>query len=233
MFGSSFKEAVKRDPLVRLFRKLTSPPDPADWNYKQGKKFLNYRSKKFNYSLAIVHLKEAVRLVPENALFHASLGEALLAAPSMAVFRWAKADFSLRLAAELAQPELNKAMRLAPAFAWPYYLMAVSYEYLGQMDKARQFCRQAVGVTSFPENIRTTFEAFGKALDNAVVLAQDVAAFRQREEECMAHLTRVLALRDKGKYREAEKELEKASKVSPGGAWLYGKLCELGTSPSN
>jgi predicted Zn-dependent protease len=229
MFGGSFKEAVRRDPLVRLFRKLTSPPEPAQWNYKRARKYLDYRSKDFNYSLAIAHFKEAVRLVPNHPLYHCSLGEALLAAPSMAVFRGIRPDFSLRRAVELAIPELQKAIRLAPEFAWPYYLLAVAHEYQGQLDKAREVCRQAL-TTDMPGEAKTTFEAYLKALDEYPDRMQDTEKARQMQEECLTRLKKVMSLRDAGKYREAEKELQEVSKLSPGGAWLFDTLCRLGTS---
>jgi hypothetical protein len=50
------------------------------------------------------------------------------------------------------------------------------------------------------------------------------------EEECLAKLDEVIKLRNSGKYKEAEKALEAASKVAPGGAWLYQTLCRLGTA---
>ncbi|MEW6143190.1 MAG: tetratricopeptide repeat protein [Chloroflexota bacterium] len=231
MFGGSFKEAVKRDPLVRLFRKLTAPPEPAQWNYKKARKYLDYQSKDFNYPLAIAHFKEAIRLVPAHPLYHCGLGEALLSAPSMAVFRGAKPDFSLGRAVELAIPELQKAIRLAPEFAWPYYLLAVAHEYQNQLDKARQICRQALSV-DVPNEAKATFEAYLKALDEYPSRIRDPEKVRQMEEECLARLKKAIALRDAGKYKEAEKELQEAGKASPGGAWLYGTLCRLGSASS-
>lgn len=232
MFGGSFKEAVRRDPLVRLFRKLMAPPEPAQWNYKKARKYLDYQSKDFNYSLAIAHFKEAIRLVPAHPLYHCSLGEALLSAPSMVVFRGAKPDFSLGRAVELAIPELQKAIRLASDFAWPYYLLAVAYEYQGQLDKSRQICQQALAA-DIPKEARATFEAYLKALDEYVNRIRDSEKIRQMQEECLVRLKKVLALRDAGKYKEAEKELQEASKSSPGGAWLYQTLCKLGVASSS
>ncbi|MCX8125703.1 MAG: tetratricopeptide repeat protein [Dehalococcoidia bacterium] len=228
MFGGSFKEAVKRDPLVRLFRKLTAPPEPAQWNYNKARKYLDYQSRDFNYSLAIAHFKEAIRLSPEHPLYHCSLGEALLSAPSMAVIRGIRTEFSLKRAVELAIPELQKAIRLAPEFAWPYYLLAVAYEYQGQIDKARQICRQAASV-NMPEEARTVFEAYLKALDEYHNRVRDSEKVRQAEEECLRRLKRVMELRDAGKYKEAAKEFQEVAKISPRAAWLYDTLCRLGS----
>lgn len=232
MFGGSFKEAVRRDPLVRLFRRLTAPPEPAEWNYKRARKYLDYKSKDFNYSLALGHFKEAIRLVPDHPLYHCSLGEALLSAPTMVVVRGARPDFSLNRAVELAIPELLKAIRLAPDFAWPYYLLAVAYEYQGQLDKARQTCRQALS-TGIQKEAKAAFEAYLKALDEYAVRVREPENMRQMEEACLAGLRKTMALRDAGKYSEAEKEFQAAAKFSPGGAWLYAMLCRLASSPAS
>jgi tetratricopeptide (TPR) repeat protein len=229
MFGGSFKEAVRRDPLVRLFRKLTAPPEPANWNYKRGRKFLDHQGKDFNYSLAVAHFKEAVRIVPQHPLYHCTLGEALLSAPSMAVFRGARPDFSLSRAVELAVPELQKAIRLAPDFAWPYYLLAVAYEYQGLLEKSRQVCKQALAA-NLPKEAAGTFDTYLKALDDYQARGTEPDKVQKMEEECLAKLDEVIKLRNSGKYKEAEKALETASKVSPGGAWLYQTLCRLGTA---
>lgn len=227
MFSGSFKEAVKRDPLVRLFRRLTKAPDPAEWNFKQGRKYLDYRDKKFNYSLAVAHLKEAVKLIPDSPLFHANLGEALLSAPSMAVFRGAKPDFGLCRAAELALPELQKAMRLAPDFPWPYYLLAVCHEYLGQPRKSMAVVRQALE-RDLPKEAKDMFAKYLEALEAFAVNPPDEQKTRRLEEECLKHVREALRLRDAGKYKQAQQALEEAGKVSPGATWLYNTLCRLG-----
>jgi tetratricopeptide (TPR) repeat protein len=227
MFSGSLKEAVKRDPLVRLFQRLTKAPDPAEWNFKQGRKYLDFRNKKFNYSLGVAHLKEALKLIPHSPLFHANLGEALLSAPSMAVFRGAKADFALCRAAELALPELQKAIRLAPDFAWPFYLLAVCHEYLGQPQKSVAVVRQALG-QNMPKDAAGMFAQYLEALEAAAARPADKEKLRQLEEECLKHVREALRLRDSGKYKQAQHELEQAGKVSPGAVWLYGTLCKLG-----
>ena len=95
------------------------------------------------------------------------------------------------------------------------------------MDKAKQVCRQGLA-QAFPADVKNLFETYLKALEPPPIYEREPEKARQLEEECLGHLGKAMALRDAGKYKEAEKELEAASKTSPGGAWLYATLCRLG-----
>jgi len=48
------------------------------------------------------------------------------------------------------------------------------------------------------------------------------------KREAREHLERAVAYRDQGKYRLAERQLNKAIKLAPDWAWLYQNLCEVG-----
>jgi len=47
-------------------------------------------------------------------------------------------------------------------------------------------------------------------------------------EEARRHLEQATIYRDQGKYRQAERELDKALKLAPDWPWLYDNLCRLG-----
>jgi len=88
-------------------------------------------------------------------------------------------------------------------------------------------CQQALAA-DIPKEAKVTFEAYLKAIDEYLRSVRDPEKVNQVREECLSRLKKVLALRDAGKYKEAEKELQEASKLSPGGEWLYRTLCNLG-----
>jgi tetratricopeptide (TPR) repeat protein len=144
-----FKEELARDPLVRFGKRLftgrkVTPNDTATWHFKQARSYMNYRSNKFDLRLAIDHLKEAISIMPQNPHYHCMLGQAFLLAPSFAVVRGDDGGLSLSRCVELAVKEFEKSIRTDPNYVMAYYYLAVSQEYLGQKEKAKEKCRAAL-----------------------------------------------------------------------------------------
>ena len=230
-FKDYIKQELAKDPVVRLGRRLFVPrtmslKDESTWYYREARRYLNYASRKFNLSLAVNHLKEAIRLAPQNADYHSTLGQALLLAPSFAVIQGTDAGLSLSRCAELAIGELEKAVRSDPNHIPAHYYMALGYDYMGQKEKAKERCRIALKLSPSGDT-RTLIERYLKVLEGPALEDKTIANL---EQESLSHLEQAVAYRREGKQRLAIKEFEKGCGLSPNSAWLYRTLCRLGSA---
>lgn len=231
----SFKDYIKqefaRDPLVRIGKRFftprtISPEKEATWHYKQATRYLNYRSRKFDFRLAVEHLKKAIRISPRDANYHCILGQTFLLAPAYAVVRGADVGFSLSRAVELANKEFEKAVRNNPNYSWTYYCMALSHDYMGQREKAKEKCQIALSLSP-PKDIKSLLETYLKLLE---VPHPDDKAVANSREESLKHLKQAGSYRREGKQRLAIEEFEKGCELAPDSAWLYCTLCQLASA---
>jgi len=230
-FHDYIKQELARDPLLRLGKRFftprtMSPENEAEWHYKQATRYINYRSRKFDLKLAVSYLKKAIRLRPQNANYHCMLGQAFLLAPSFAVIHRADIGFSLSQAAELAIKEFEKAIRYDSNHGWAYYCMALSYDYMGQKERAKQKCRTALNL-SLPQDTRSLVETYLKLLEAPGLEDKNVTNL---EQESLSHLKQAVTYQRGGKQRFAVKEFERGCELAPDSAWLYRTLCQLGSA---
>ena len=232
-FKSYIKQELERDPILRLGKRAfaprkTSSTEESGWYYKQARSHLNYRSKKFDLRLGVDYLKEAIRLMPQNAEYHCMLGHTLLLAPSFAVIHGTDGGLTLSRCAELAIVEFEKAIKSNPEHSLAYYYMALGYEYLGQKEKAKEKCKIALKIAPSGET-KNLIENYLKLLENPPCDGDTIATL---EQESLNHLKQAIAYQRTGKKRLAIKEFEKGCELAPDSSWLYSTLCQLNHPPS-
>ncbi len=226
--GDFIKEQWNNDPSIRLVKRLFfRRQDEAEWYHRQARNYLNYRSKKFDFELGVQYCKQAIRLKPQNAIYHYTLGEAYLVAPSLAIIRGANVGFNLPRAAKLAIKEFQKVVKFKSDYAWAYCQLALAYEYLGDKEKAKDSCQAAIKLSP-PQNIKDFAQNYLNALEAEIPASSDVDdALRKLEEESLKNLEQAITYREEGKFRLADKEFEQACQLAPNSTWLYRTMCEL------
>ncbi len=195
---------------------------------------------------AVGHYRQALRLKPELAAAHNSLGIALARGGDLA-----GAAASFRRAVQLrpdhapahtnlgnalkeqgqldeALPCYRTAARLKPDFAEAHNNLGNLLRELGQLDEAVASCREAVRLKpQFPE----AHNNLGAALADQGKLAEAVACYReavrQRPDYAEAHNNLGVALAHQRKLDEAAASLRQATRLRPG----YGEaLNNLGNT---
>lgn len=143
-----------------------------------------------------------------------------MAAPLLAVTRGVNAGFRLSESVELAIAELKEALRLKPNYAEAFLVLGEAYMYLGEKEKALQ-AFEAVLDLDCSRRLRVHAEIESDQVEEGI-------SKEPQPEEAREHLEQAVAYRDQGKYRLAERQLDKAIKLAPDWAWLYQNLCEVG-----
>ncbi|MFC1925600.1 tetratricopeptide repeat protein [Chloroflexota bacterium] len=213
--------------------------DEAEEHHKKALRHRDLKRKECNLGQAIWHLEQAIQLKPNNPLFHYHLGRIYADAPMLAVIRDIDVSFRLRDSAELAIAELKEAIRLKPPYHEAYMVLGDVYMYLGEKEKA-QLAFQAV--LELVENMylgerEKAHQAYQAVLDvvgNRWPQSYMELKSRQMEQglssnpqpdEARKHLEQAAMYRSQGKYKEAEKELDKAFAFAPDWHWMYDNLC--------
>jgi tetratricopeptide (TPR) repeat protein len=196
------------------------PPNEAEKHYQEALRHRDRKKKEFDLGLCLWHFRQAIMLEPNNPVFHCQLGRAYVAIPLLAVSRRVNAGFRLRQSAELGIVELKEALRLKPDYREAYIILGEAYMYMGEKEKALQAFQ---AVLDLPGNQRLRLYAERESEQVEQGISKD-----PQPEEARRHLEQATIYRDQGKYRQAERELDKALKVAPDWPWLYDNLCRLG-----
>ena len=205
--------------------------DRAGEHYMQAKRYGNPRKRAFDPALAIEHLKEAVRLRPDNARYQFELGKAYLLTPELAIIYGVDVPFKLTESAGMAVSQLRDATRLKPRHSDAYYHLSVAYMDLGERGKAAE---AMTTLTLIRNNLRSLINPASGAgrLWGQTVLRQLAIGDSDpdKRDEVRRHLEEAVSHRDKGEHHQAKKELNKAVGFlyDRGWGWLYQQMCELG-----
>jgi len=203
---------------VKFFKR--QPVTEVEMHYREGLRYRNRKKKEFDLKLSIWHFKQAIKYQRDNPAIHCQLGRAYVAAPLLAVTRGVSAGFKLSESVELAIAELKEALRLKPNYAEAFLVLGEAYMYLGEKEKALQ-AFEAVLDLDCSRRLHVHAEVESDQVEEGI-------SKEPQPEEAREHLERAVAYRDQGKYRLAERQLNKAIKLAPDWAWLYQNLCEVG-----
>ena len=196
------------------------PLNEAEKHYREALRHRDRKRKEFDLGLSLWHFRQAIMLEPNNPVFHCQLGRAYIATPLLAVTRRVNAGFRLSQSAELGIVELKEALRLKPDYPEAYIILGEAYMYLGEKEKALQ-AFQAVLDLPGSQRLRLHAERESRQVEQGI-------SQNPQPEEARGHLEQAVVYRDRGKNRQAEKELDKALKLAPDWPWLYDTLCRLG-----
>lgn len=196
------------------------PPGEAEKHYQEALRYRDRKRKEFDLRQSIWHFKQAIKLEPNNPVFHCDLGRAYVAAPLLAITRGVNASFRLRDSAELAIAELKEAIRLKPNYPKAYLILGEAYMYLGEKEKALQ-AFQAVHNLPDSKTLHSYAERESQQVEQGI-------SQEPQPVEASEHLKQAVLYRDQGKHRQAEKELDKALKLAPDWHWMYDNLCKVG-----
>ncbi len=206
-------------PVKELLTFFRRPASEAQSQYRQALRYRDRRKKAFNFGQAIWHFQQAISLEPDNPVFHCQLGRAYAAAPLLAVTRGVHNGFKLSESADQAIAESKEALRLKPDYAEAYMVLGEGYMYLGEVEKALQ-AFGAVADLHPGARLEVLAEVESSQVEGGICDHPQPDTARQ-------HLQWAVAYRDRGKYRRAERELDKALKIAPDWPWLYHNLCRL------
>jgi tetratricopeptide (TPR) repeat protein len=196
------------------------PPNEAEKHYREALHYRDRKRKEFDLGLSLWHFKQAIMLEPNNPVFYCGLGRAYVAAPLLALTRGINAGFRLSQSAELGIVELKEALRLKPDYGEAYIMLGEAYMYIGEKEKALQ-AFQAVLDLPGSQRLRLYAERESQQVEQGI-------SKESQPDQARRHLEQAVIYRDRGKYRQAEKELDKALKLAPDWPWLYDNLCRLG-----
>jgi tetratricopeptide (TPR) repeat protein len=196
------------------------PLNEAEKHYQEALRHRDRKRKEFDLGLCLWHFRQAIMLEPNNPVFHCQLGRAYIATPLLAVSRRVNAGFRLSQSAELGIVELKEALRLKPDYPEAYIILGEAYMYLGEKEKALQAFQ---AVLDLPGSQRLHLYAERESQQVEQGISKD-----PQPEEARRHLEQATIYRDQGKYRQAERELDKSLKLAPDWSWLYDNLCRLG-----
>lgn len=196
------------------------PLDEAEKHHRSALRLRDHKKKEFNLGQSVWHLKQAIQLKPNNPVFHYQLGRTYVDAPMLAVIRDINVGFRLRDSAELALAEIKEAIRLKPDYPEAYMVLGEVYMYLGENEKALQALRAARGLSSG--------QIFNSYIEQKSQQAEQGISMHPQPSEAKRHLEEAVINRSLGKYRQAEKELEKALRLAPDWHWMYDNLCRVG-----
>jgi tetratricopeptide (TPR) repeat protein len=204
---------------MQFFRR-SHPPDEAEQHYREALRYRDRKKRDFDLKLAIQHFKDAIRLEPNNPAYHCGLGRAYVATPLLAITRGVNAGFKLSKSAELAISELKEAIRLKPNYSEAFMILGEAYMYLGDKEKALQAFQTVVELPGS--------KALHSYAERESLQVEEGINTAPQPEEAKRHLEQAVAYRNQKKYRQAEKELDKALHVAPDWHWLYDNLCKMG-----
>lgn len=203
--------------MVPFFRR---PLDEAEKHHRKALRFRDHTKKDFDFGLSIWHFKQAIRLKPNNPVYHYYLGRAYAAAPMLAIIRDFNAAFKLNDSANLAIGELKEAIRLRPNFPEAYMVLGEVYMYLSETDKAlRAF--HTVQALSDDKKLLSYIRQERRQAEQGI-------SEHPQPKEAREHLEQAVVYRNAGKYLQAADELSVALKLAPDWHWLYDNLCQLG-----
>lgn len=203
--------------MVSFFRR---PLDEAEKHHRKALRFRDHTKKDFDFGLSIWHFKQAIRLKPNNPVYHYYLGRAYAAAPMLAVVRDFNAAFKLKDSASLAIAELKEAIRLRPNFPEAYMVLGEVYMYLGETDKAlRAF--QAVQALSDDKKLLSYVRQDRRQAEQGI-------SEHPQPDKAREHLEQARNYRNQEDYHQAVNELSNALKLAPDWYWLYDNLCQIG-----
>jgi tetratricopeptide (TPR) repeat protein len=192
----------------------------AERHFREALRYRDRRKKDFDFGESISHFKQAMRLEPNNAVFHCQLARLYAAAPLLAITRGVNGALNLSKSASLAIAEAKEALRLKPNYAEAYMILGEGYMYLDEKEKAVQ-AFEAVLSLRCGSRLRAHAEIESGQVEGG--LNSD-----PQSEAARRHLEQALEYRNGGRYSLAERQLNKAIKLAPDWAWLYRNLCELG-----
>ena len=196
------------------------PTSEAEKHHKEALRYRDRKRKEFDLGLSIWHFKQAIGLEPDNPVFHCHLGQVYIAAPLLAVTRRINAGFRIRDSAELAIAELKEAIRLKPDYPEAYMILGEAYMYQGEKEEALEAFQ---AVLDLPNNPKLRVYA-----EREMLQLEDGISKQPQPEEARRQLEQAVTFRDQGKYRQAQKGLDKAIKLAPDWHWLYDNLCRVG-----
>ena len=183
------------------------------------------------YTEAYTAAKEAVRLDPNYAWYHAGLG---------------------RILVELGKPEeavkeLNISVNLDPEHVFAHLYLGVAYKTLDNNELARDNFEKAWNLGFEKSDFRNAALAMDSASEimpkNSLYLARSGEAYRMlgQYDKALAKLKRAVKIepqpawvygslgdvyRRKGDFKNAEENLKKAISLDPNSAWAYAHLGE-------
>ena len=199
--------------------------DEATRHHKQGVIHRDPSKGDFDIEKAIEHIKLAISLKPWVATYHCDLGHTYLVTPMFAVTRGVSVKFNLSVAATMAIPELEEAIRLNPKDAWARCWLGLAYEYLGQKKKAIEAYQPVLKLKGRVWLwVRRSVEVCLGRLEGKTPFTGDAGKAKKLILEAIEH-------RNKGEYAEAEKAFEEAVQLAPDSQWLYKMACEYGSKP--
>lgn len=201
-------------------------PDEATRHHKDGVRHRDPSKEDFDIEKAIDHLKLAISLKPWVAVYHSDLGHTYLVTPMFAVTRGVNVKFNLSVAAKLAIPELEEAIRLNPKDAWAHCWLGLAYEYLGQKKKAIEAYQPVLKLKGRAWMwVRKSIEVCLERLEGKKPFAGDAGKAKKLIAQTIEH-------RNKGEFAEATKVFEEAVQLAPNSEWLYKMACEYGSKPA-
>lgn len=195
-------------------------PSKAEKHYREALRYRDRKRKEFDFRQSIWHFKQAIKLEPNNPVFHCDLGRAYTAAPLLAITRGVNAGFRLSNSAELAIDELKEAIRLKPNYPKAYLILGEAYMYLGEKERALQ-AFQAVQNLPDSKMLHSYADRESRQVEQGI-------SKQPQPMEAREHLKQAVMYRDQGKHRQAEKELNMTIKLAPDWHWMYDNLCKVG-----
>lgn len=216
---------------MQLFQRFF--PDEAENHFRQGLHCRDRRKREFNFSAAVRHFKEAIKLNYEIGKYHSELGRTYVAAPLLAITRGIGDDgLVLTESLKLAIDELNEAIRLDSSQVETYMVLGEVYMYQGKKQGAIDAFQTVLKKSSlsfslfFPIAFIDNMLLKSCAKRRLKYLEQGMGREPQADvaREC---IKRAMSYRDEGRYRLAERELMRAFEVAPDWAWIYKAICKL------
>lgn len=201
---------------MRFFRR---PRSEAEQHYLEALRCRDRKNKKFDLRLAIWHLKQASSLEPANPLFPLQLSRAYAAAPLFAVTRGLNGACKLDEAITLAITEAKNALRLKPNYAEAFVVLGEAYMYLGENDNALNAFDSALEV-AYQGAVKAHAEIERRQVEGGLSKKPDP----DRARVC---LEKAVTCRNQGRFGAADRELDRALRLSPDWRWLYTNIRQV------
>jgi Tfp pilus assembly protein PilF len=114
---------------------------------------------------------------------------------------------------------LKEAIRLKPDYAQAHLILGEAYMYLGKAKRATE---------SFTAVFDLSKDNYlHKYAQREIEQVEGGITSQPQPDEARSHLEQAITLRDRGKHRAADKELDQAIKLAPNWSWLYDTICKL------
>ncbi len=216
-----------------LFKKS----DEAEMCHREAKRYSDPTKKDFDLALALNRFNEAARLRPDNPDYHYRLGRTYLETPRLAVIRRVSVDFELSRSIELSIFELEQAVKCRPEHMEAQLDLCIAYLISGQEDRASATMRNMVllGIAGHvePDKVQAETEVLKPRVEE-VAYRRLTGAIPWRKttgdglQQARMHIGQAIAYRSLGKYKDAQRELEKAGEFATDLPALYEIMCKLG-----